>query len=423
MMSTFNIPTFDLDGDALESACNYSTDRSDDIHLVRNSSFDGPDMSWLASGHNYMNVSVSTCLALDEYCMFRTVIDIFIVGILCVAGFIGNTLVIVVLQTDCLNMTVSFLLQALAVADNLYLVSCLFMQTLKTLCECTDWIPNLKRVYPYMEPYVWPSASIAQTMTVWLVVLITVDRYCSIHKPFDKTWHFTKTTAKKATICIMVVAIVYNVPRFFEHVTLEMPNFCARAMQLIARHSTLRKNRLYFIIYKTILYFLFRVILPLGTLSILNTRLIITLRRARQKQAVLTKASRKSDTVTVILVAMVTIFIICELPDFIIRTLVTVQAFTGVRMKVYYYNTITNMLLTVNSSVNCLIYGLTGRRFRKILGRLFCRTCSSPRHRHLVADYHFPSDQTQRKKNLITDSPSDQTLRKKNMLTDKETTM
>ena len=334
------------------------------------------DISWLASGHNYRNVSVSACLALKEYCIFRTVIDIVIVGPLCVAGFVGNTLAIVVLRSDCLNMTFSFLLQALAVADNLYLVSCLFMQTLKALCECTDWIPNLKHVYPYMEPYVWPCASVAQTTTVWLVVLITVDRYCSIHKPFDKTWNFTKTTAKKTTICIMVVAMVYNVPRFFEHVTLEMPNLCARAMQLFAMHSTMRMNRLYFIIYKTILYFLFRVILPLGTISILNICLIITLRRARQKQAVLTKRSRKSDTVTVILVAMVTIFIICELPDFILRTVVTVKSFTGVTLRVYYYNTITNMLLTVNSSVNCLIYGLTGRRFRKILGRLFCRTCS-----------------------------------------------
>ena len=398
-MSAFNIPTFDMgDDDALNLAWNYSMDQSDVLYPLGNSSLDKPDMSWLASGWNYTHVKPSICVALKQYCMFRTVVDIFMVGMLCVAGFVGNTLVIVVLQTDCLNMTVSFLLQALAVADNMYLVACFFMQTLKTLCECTDWIPKLKRVYPYMEPYVWPCASIAQTVTVWLVVLITVDRYCSIHKPFDKTWHFTKTTARRATVCIMLVAVAYNVPRFFEHVTVEMPNFCARAMQLFAMHSSLRKNRHYFIIYKTILYFLFRVILPLGTLTVLNTRLIFTLRRARQKQAILTKGSRKNDSITIILVAMVTVVIICELPDFLIRTLVTVKAFTGLKVDVYYYNTVTNMLLTVNSSVNCLIYGLTGRRFRKILKRLFCRTCSSPRHRHLVADEHFPSDQTQRKK-------------------------
>ena len=399
-MSAFNIPTFDLGEDLLNIAWNYSKDQLDVMNLVGNSSLDEPDISGLPSGWNYTHIEPSICVAFKDYCMFRTVVDIFMVGLLCVAGFVGNTLVIVVLQTDCLNMTVSFLLQALAVADNMYLVSCFFMQTLKTLSECTNWIPNLKRVYPYMEPYVWPSASIAQTVTVWLVVLITVDRYCSIHKPFDKTWHFTKTTAKKATICIMVVAVAYNVPRFFEHVTVEMPNFCARTMQFFAVHSSLRQNRLYFIIYKTTMYFLFRVILPLGTLSILNTRLIFTLRKARQKQAILTKGNRKKDSFTIILVSMVTIFIICELPDFLIRTIVTVKAFTGLSVNVYYYNTVTNMLLTVNSSVNCLIYGLTGHRFRKILKRLFCRTCSSPRHRHLVADEHFPSDQTTKRRKV-----------------------
>ena len=35
------------------------------------------------------------------------------------------------------------------------------------------------------EPYVWVFASVVQTSTVWMVLLVTVDRYVAICKPFQ----------------------------------------------------------------------------------------------------------------------------------------------------------------------------------------------------------------------------------------------
>ena len=42
---------------------------------------------------------------------------------------------------------------------------------------------SLRRVFPYVEPHAWALASIAQTTTVWLVLLVTVDRYFAVCLP------------------------------------------------------------------------------------------------------------------------------------------------------------------------------------------------------------------------------------------------
>ena len=82
--------------------------------------------------------------------------------------------------------TTNLLLQTLACVDTVYLVTCLFIQTAKTLVDATDWPPAVLVNYvPRLEPYIWPAASCAQTATVWTVLLLTADRYAAVCHPFD----------------------------------------------------------------------------------------------------------------------------------------------------------------------------------------------------------------------------------------------
>ena len=128
---------------------------------------------------NWSSVDTTPCHGMENYYNFRVVINVYLVGPMCVLGFIGNTLSVIVLRVDNVNNTVSFLLQALAFADNAYLITCMCIQTIKTITECTQWIPSLLYTYPYIESYIWPAASIAQTTAVWLVMLVTIDRSVS----------------------------------------------------------------------------------------------------------------------------------------------------------------------------------------------------------------------------------------------------
>ena len=116
---------------------------------------------------------------------YRLVVNVYFVTALCIFGILGNLVSVIVLGMDrSIRRTTGLLLRALGVADTVYLLTCLLFQTVKTIYEVTDWLPTVaQRGWPYVEPYVWPLASIAQTCNVWLVVILTADRYIAICRP------------------------------------------------------------------------------------------------------------------------------------------------------------------------------------------------------------------------------------------------
>ena len=122
-----------------------------------------------------------------SYVFYRTVVDVYVVSALCAAGVVGNLLSMLVLRRDRdrPNAT-NWLLQALAVVDTVYLLASVLIQPLKTVNDVGDGDgagAALRRVFPYVEPHAWALASTAQTATVWLVLLVTVDRYVAVCQP------------------------------------------------------------------------------------------------------------------------------------------------------------------------------------------------------------------------------------------------
>ena len=311
-----------------------------------------------------------------HYRIYRIVIDVVLVGIVCIVGFIGNALCIAVLRRDRERKnTTNWLLQTLAFSDTLYLIACVLFQTVKGINDYTDWFPWLNMSFPYMEPYIWAFASIAQTITVWLVMLVTMDRYIAICKPL-KTQMRTLHRAKFAVSVVIITAIIYNIPRFLERRIVYIYDRCSNTTMVKTTKTELREDPHYFLIYKTILYFIFRAVGPLIMLIGLNLRLINALRAVRRKHRDMKRSPKNRDNITLMLVVVVSIFIICEIPDLILRVIVTIKEFTPTWKisihKLRYANAITNMMLTVNSSINFLIYCLIGSKFRKILQHMCC---------------------------------------------------
>ena len=245
-----------------------------------------------------------------------------------------------------------------------------------TVARCYEGMEHLRNMYWLMAPLLWPLASIAQTTTVWLTVLVTVDRYVAICWPFKSLQHQANSTAKRAVYITAAAAVLYNIPRFFEIVPLWLQDPCSCTYSYNLSFSWLRNNFLYQIIYKTVLHFIFRTVGPLLILVVLNFKLIQTVLQARKTHAQLTQTTnqRNNNYFNPILIAVVSVFIICNTPDLMFRIVFFSKKHDYIMYKWFQtMGSISNMLLTVNSSVNCVIYCLTGRRFRLVLFRILCR--------------------------------------------------
>lgn len=331
-------------------------------------------------------VSKSAATTSSDDAVFRIVVDICIVGLLCLIGFIGNSLTFVILRGDRdKNSTTNWLLQTLAVVDIVYLVACVLIQPVKAihdLCPDTGWRRGsawsaFHVTYTHLEPYIWPLASIAQTVTVWVVVLVTVDRYIAICMPLRSKIR-TLPRAHASVAVVIVAAILYNIPRFFEK-TVIYEKTCGDRYEIKLTSTELRHRVSYFVVYKTICYFVFRAIGPLLLLIVLNARLIRALRQMRRRHRYLTRRNQQRENVTLTLVVVVSVFIACELPDVGLRIAVTLKELGSVeldryaiRYRITSVNSVTNALLTLNSAANFFIYCLIGHKFRRILVRMCC---------------------------------------------------
>ena len=237
-------------------------------------------------------------------------------------------------------------------------VCSLFIQPLKALHDFTNKLPHfIDALYPHIEPYAWPAASISQTWTIWIVLLVTVDRYVAVCLPLSRHLRSMQRT-KMATAAILILAVLYNVPLFLEREVKHAHSACAAFPAMLGK-TALASNSVYFFVYKTLCFFAFRSGGPLVTLVYLNARLYRALRLRRRR---LTSRARIHNSVTMTLVAVVSVFIVCELPDAVIRLMVAMR-----NLVTSYDNDVegsatvnVDAFITVHSHLDKLINGQSG---------------------------------------------------------------
>jgi len=164
-----------------------------DVTSSMNDNNNNSNVSLIKETTSAMNVSTDFTLR-----AVRLTINVYVVGMLSLLGILGNLMSTIVLGRDqSIRKTTRFLLQMLAVSDGVYLVACVFYQTLKTVSDSTEWFPEvIQTSWPVVEQIVWPCASVAQTCTVWLVVIVTADRYIAICCPLQAPQYSTSARTK-----------------------------------------------------------------------------------------------------------------------------------------------------------------------------------------------------------------------------------
>ena len=154
--------------------------------------------------------------------------------------------------------------------------------------------------------------------------------------------------ARAAAVVVILSSILYSAPQFAEREAYEESVGCGDGTRWRTKKRTDVFGPAYYIVYKTICYVVFRAVGPLLVLLVLNTKLVLELkRRVRQRRRLgrghtvadddgLTSAvaaasalnttramSRRRklqrENITLMLVVVVFVFIVCQLPDLALR--------------------------------------------------------------------------------------------------------
>lgn len=304
---------------------------------------------------------------------YKFVINVVVIGIVCIIGLLGNIVAFIVFCKDTVKTSSSFLFQALSLIDSALLILVFPLYCVTELFHYTELIPKYALVYPFVLVAVYPCAIVAQTSTIWVTVLVGVNRYIAVCKPYQAPRLCTVNQAKKQLAAVLLFAFIYNIPKFAEGKINWLEHNDTYFPQIL--QSELGKNKLYNIIYSNILYTIFMLSIPLVILTVLNIRLINALKKLSRRRAEMQSLRQQQDNnVTLVLVVVIIVFTVCQAPALVNQILWNTlpdnsRACHGFQ---FYFRPLSNTLVILNSAVNFFIYLFFNTRFRMILKSCIC---------------------------------------------------
>lgn len=144
-------------------------------------------------------------------------------------GFLCNIVCLIVMSQPGLNRgrgsSVNVVLTSMAGIDIVVLLSSLLMCGLPGIVNYyqlsgwhdNSWINWLSNTYPLATPLVYPIGMAAQTASVYLTVIVTIERYIAVCWPLEARSICTQRRARILVIVVCSGAVLYNISRFFEY--------------------------------------------------------------------------------------------------------------------------------------------------------------------------------------------------------------
>ncbi|XP_022314670.1 FMRFamide receptor-like [Crassostrea virginica] len=305
--------------------------------------------------------------ALQNAFYMQYVVNGIVLPILAVFGVLGNILTMIVLWRREMHSTTILFLRALVLTDTGIIVVVAATVTPFTLSFFHAELGYFKDVvYPNVFTPVTYIVMVIQQCNVWITVSVSVERYISICHPFKAAKICTKRRTWIILFAICVISVIYNIPRCFASRTKSpcSPNDTSLCYMLV--DTTFGKTTFYTKVYMVWMYAVLIYIIPLTLLAVLNCLIIMELMRMRARRIGTNIQDDNEANLSLVLVLIVIVFICCQTPglfsqfDFLFDPIVFLQ-----------WIAFGNTLFVTNSSVNFLIYTAVGRRFRKVLLKVF----------------------------------------------------
>ena len=285
-------------------------------------------MAQIASGNYITNISVinGSAPCLDYYKVTNYMMDfrinmfatfLYLCICVCIFGIFSNRVGIVVLGKAGGSQRVhTFLLQALAVGDTVFLITFLVI----SIIEYQE-IGGRSKTLVYAKTYANHVMQLMQVIDTWLVMPVTVVRYVHVCHSFKAIRFCSMTRAKQLVGAAIVVAIVICIPKFMEAYVGPIHGYCTPVYSAWYNYKVFGFRGM--LTYK-IVYYVFNYVVLLSLLFVLNLKLVGAVRSSREAHVRTRLAGEKQQTnkrANVVVIVIIAIFIICQTPFFLAEIL------------------------------------------------------------------------------------------------------
>ena len=317
------------------------------------------------------NVTAETPVSSEPCGLFFFIIYGPLFGLVAGFGLIGNSLSFAVLHKYSRNNVATYLLKALAVSDNLFLIAASLVEMYLAMALFFQLTEQLDSVYHDLQTYAWPIVHITQLGTVWMTVLVAGNRYIAVCKALHAPHLCTKRNIQLQILAMFCAIVIYNIPRYFEFIYVQKNITQADNTTMVEDVNVgLTSHHIYNILYENVSYCLFVFLFPLLILIFFNVHLVKDLKKAQQcRKALTSRSTMEENNITLVMIVIILVFIVCQTPASINQILFYVVDDSAQKTCSSYakYYHVSNLLIIMNSSANFLIYCVFRRQFQQEL--------------------------------------------------------
>lgn len=301
--------------------------------------------------------------------LFRFVVHGVLLNAIGAGGLLGNALSVLVLTRPQMRSSVNCLLVGLAACDTVLIVTSVLLFGLSAVFPYTG---RLRHYYYHVCPRVtlvaYPLANAAQTMSVYLTLIVTLERWVAVCHPFRAKALCTSSRARWYVLGTAAFALAYNAPKFFEAELVER-RVGAELVYCVTADLRFRTES-YIVVYIHSLYMVVMYLVPFTALAALNACIVRQVRRAQAERARLSRVQRRELGLATMLLVVVLVFFLCNLLPLVTNSF---EVFLGDQFdRLDPLVKTSNLLVTINSSVNFVIYVIFGEKFKRVFLKMFC---------------------------------------------------
>lgn len=304
----------------------------------------------------------------SEYKLFEFWSNGILLNVVGVLGILGNILSMIILSRPQMRSSINYLLIGLARCDTVLILTSILLFGVPAIYPFTGYLRYYYlRLLPEISRVVYPLAMSAQTASVYLTLTVTLERYVAVCHPLRARALCTYGRARIYVIVIIIFSICYNIPRFFE-VQLKQHDDSEFGIVFCISASDMRQDDIYINIYIHWLYLIFIYFIPFLSITFFNSMIYQQVRKANRERQRLSRTEKREIGLATMLFCVVIVFICCNILALLINI---IEAFDG-----HIYDRLvktSNLLVTINSSVNFIIYVIFGEKFKRIFLLLFCK--------------------------------------------------